>query len=131
MSFEGERITVTDDRQLCIHASFCIHREDNVWDLLERSESTGARFKLMQMVERCPSGRLGYEVGTGPVEPDLPEAIAVTKNGPYWLTGGIPIRLSDGRMLETRNRVTLCRCGKSSMKPLCDGTHKAIRFREG
>lgn len=131
MSLEGERITVTDDQQLCIHASFCIHREDSVWDLLERSADSGARFKLMQMVERCPSGRLGYEVDTGPLEPDLPKAIAVTKNGPYWVTGGISIRLSDGRMLEQRNRVTLCRCGKSSMKPLCDGTHKAIRFREG
>ncbi|WP_395157192.1 CDGSH iron-sulfur domain-containing protein [Ilumatobacter sp.] len=35
---------------------------------------------------------------------------------------------SDGTTLETRNRVTLCRCGQSAAKPLCDGAHKAAGF---
>jgi CDGSH-type Zn-finger protein len=38
--------------------------------------------------------------------------------------------LSDGTVLETRNRVTLCRCGESSNKPLCDGSHKEAGFTE-
>jgi CDGSH-type Zn-finger protein len=29
----------------------------------------------------------------------------------------------DGIIYETRNRVTLCRCGESQNKPLCDGIH--------
>ena len=29
----------------------------------------------------------------------------------------------EGEPIETRNRVTLCRCGGSAKKPLCDGTH--------
>ena len=37
---------------------------------------------------------------------------------------------SPGRPLETRNRMTLCRCGHSGNKPLCDGTHREIGFRE-
>lgn len=37
---------------------------------------------------------------------------------------------SDGRPQEARNRVTLCRCGHSGNKPLCDGTHREIGFRE-
>ena len=77
----------------------------------------------MQMVERCPSGKLGYEVDGVAVEPDLPEAVSVTKDGPYWVTGGIPVTMSNGQTLEVRNRVTLCRCGQSQNKPLCDGTH--------
>ncbi|RUA24206.1 MAG: hypothetical protein DSY79_01150 [Chloroflexi bacterium] len=44
------------------------------------------------------------------------------------MTGGIPVQRSDGPPLETRNRVTLCRCGASSKTPLCDGTHKDIGF---
>lgn len=47
-----------------------------------------------------------------------------------WVTGGIPILRADGQPWETRNRVMLCRCGHSGNKPLCDGTHRSINFRE-
>ncbi|SCG74191.1 CDGSH iron-sulfur domain-containing protein [Micromonospora inositola] len=34
------------------------------------------------------------------------------------------------RTIESRRgTVALCRCGKSALKPFCDGTHKAINFR--
>jgi nucleotide-binding universal stress UspA family protein len=75
------------------------------------------------MVDRCPSGALSYEIDDQENEPDLPIEIAVVDDGPLWLTGGIPIRRSDGERIETRNRLTLCRCGKSRNKPLCDGSH--------
>ena len=122
---------MTDDRMLCADAGFCGNRFEKVWHLIDRTDESLARFQLMQMVERCPSGRLTYEIDSVPIEPDLPAQIAVTKDGPYWLTGGIPVTLSDGRTLEPRNRVTLCRCGESSNKPLCDSTHAEIDFKEG
>jgi len=37
--------------------------------------------------------------------------------------GGIPVESSEGQVYEIRNRVTLCRCGKSYNKPFCDGSH--------
>jgi CDGSH-type Zn-finger protein len=46
-------------------------------------------------------------------------------NGPLWIRGGIPVAGADGREYEVRNRVTLCRCGRSNNKPLCDGSHAA------
>ncbi len=128
---ERERITVTDDHALCTRAGFCGSRTEKVWDMIERSDDSRVRFEIIQRVERCPSGRLSYELGKGPVEQDLPQAIAVTKDGPYWVTGGVTVTMSDGRKLETRNRVELCRCGQSSNKPLCDGTHKVAKFQDG
>lgn len=128
---EADRITVTDDVVLCTHAGFCGNRVEKVWKMLERAGDSRTRFEIIQRVERCPSGRLAYELGNGPIEPDLPAAIAVTRDGPYWVTGGIPVTLSDGRMLETRNRVELCRCGRSSTKPLCDGSHVLDEFKDG
>lgn len=129
--FAGRRITMSDDTSLCADAGFCGNRIEKVWDLIERTEDSQVRFQLMQMVERCPSGRLVYRLESGEeIEPDLPAEIAVTTDGPLWVTGRIPIELSDGTRLEVRNRVTLCRCGHSSNKPLCDGTHTEIGFRE-
>jgi len=43
--------------------------------------------------------------------------------GPLWCAGGIPIEAEDGTPYEIRNRVTLCRCGKSLNKPFCDSRH--------
>lgn len=121
---------MTDDSVLCVHAGFCGNHDEKVWQMVEHTDDTVVRFKLMQMVERCPSGKLGYEIDGVPIEPDLPEAISVTRNGPYWVTGGLPVTMSNGQTLEVRNRVTLCRCGQSKNKPLCDGTHVEVRFRE-
>jgi CDGSH-type Zn-finger protein len=128
---EGTNVKMTDDSTLCIHAGFCSNRQSSVWDMVERTEDTGVRALLIHMVEHCPSGRLAFETGDGPIEPDLPSAIGVVKDGPYWVTGEIQVTLSTGQVLETRNRVTLCRCGQSANKPLCDGSHKQNGFRDG
>ena len=92
---------------------------------------------MTALIDRCPSGSYTYSLtDDGPdIEADLPLAIAVTEEegslaGALWLTGGIPVIRSDGQPFETRNRVTLCRCGRSENKPACDGTHRRVDFRE-
>ena len=127
---EATHITVTDERGLCTRAGFCGNRVTNVWNLLEQAEDSRARFEIIQRVERCPSGRLAYELEGTAIEPHLPKAVAVRKDGPYWVTGGIAVTRADGAPVETRNRVELCRCGQSSNKPFCDGTHFAIKFKD-
>jgi len=54
--------------------------------------------------------------------------ITPTENGPYLVSG--PMRLTDvdGREIPHPDPVTICRCGGSSNKPFCDGTHAAIDF---
>jgi CDGSH-type Zn-finger protein len=52
------------------------------------------------------------------------------KNGPLLVRGPFELVDQDGNTIEVRRKVVaLCRCGKSRMKPFCDGTHKATRFR--
>jgi len=48
-----------------------------------------------------------------------------------WVRGGIPVTSANGFHYEVRNRVTLCRCGTSKNKPFCDGSHAAIKFKDG
>jgi CDGSH-type Zn-finger protein len=68
--------------------------------------------------------------------------IQVTKDGPYLVSAGVPLSKAtiivdasgasdawkETEKSETPVDCALCRCGKSSNKPFCDGTHKTIRF---
>ena len=52
------------------------------------------------------------------------------KNGPLLVRGPFELVDQDGNTIEVRRKVVaLCRCGNSRMKPFCDGTHKATRFK--
>ncbi len=124
----GEGIQVFDDRPICSHAGFCGNEVTNVWKMAAKTGDSRIRAQAMAMIERCPSGALTYAVDGETIEPDLPAEIAVVPDGPLWVSGGIEVTNADGTSLETRNRVTLCRCGASSSKPLCDGSHEDMGF---
>jgi CDGSH-type Zn-finger protein len=128
----GSGITVRDDRSICEHAGFCGNKISNVWKMTQDSDSTPVRSQIAAMVERCPSGALTYRLdqSSGDQEPHLPAGIAVLDDGPLWVTGGILVERSDGAAMETRNRLTLCRCGASKNKPLCDGSHASVDFHD-
>lgn len=134
--FEGNGIVVKRDYSLCMHAGFCGNRFTNIEKMVPETEDTQIRAQVMAMVERCPSGSYTYTIEPSgeDIEPDIPEAIAVTAEGPLagalWVTGSIPIERADGEPLEIRPRTTLCRCGQSSNKPLCDGTHRTMGITE-
>ena len=49
-------------------------------------------------------------------------------NGPYLVKGIMDCRNSKGEAIRTEPTMYLCRCGGSSKKPFCDGTHKKIGF---
>ncbi len=91
--------------------------------------------KLKENVMRnacdCPSGRLVIiDKQTGKtIEPSLEKSIGFIEDqgigvdGPIWVRGNIPVYSAEGKLYEVRNRVTLCRCGKSTNKPFCDSSH--------
>jgi len=55
--------------------------------------------------------------------------IVAYPNGPLLVRGAFEITTPEGEPLPQRRRtVALCRCGKSTIKPYCDGTHKIIGF---
>ena len=55
--------------------------------------------------------------------------IQTRPNGPYLVQGPIRLVDADGKEFTvTGERVALCRCGGSTNKPFCDGTHSKIGF---
>jgi CDGSH-type Zn-finger protein len=135
----GTRLIVRQDPSLCMNSGFCGLRNADIAQLVAASGDTQVRSLAIAMIERCPSGSLTYKIepGDSDIEPDLPQQIADTIEitsdgpiaGPLWASGCIEIVRSDGQSFETRNRVTLCNCGLSENKPLCDGTHREAAQR--
>jgi CDGSH-type Zn-finger protein len=131
---DGPELSLTDVPGLCAFARFCDAGEQ-VWNLVEVE---GHSAEVRREAGNCPSGRLVAwdQTARAPLEPDLPPSIGLVQDpsqgvsGPLWVRGGIEIRSGDGTRYETRNRVTLCRCGASRNKPFCDGTHAAIGFSD-
>ena len=51
-------------------------------------------------------------------------------NGPYLVTGPVKLVDVDGNEFQLPGEaIALCRCGHSSNKPFCDGTHKTAEFQ--
>ena len=84
-----------------------------------------------------PYNREGEEISH-----NLPHQIVVTKDGPYVVTGAVPLAVqtieangagkswewAEGRIFEAKDQYALCRCGRSGQAPYCDGTHARVGF---
>ncbi|MDE2182372.1 MAG: CDGSH iron-sulfur domain-containing protein [Alphaproteobacteria bacterium] len=62
---------------------------------------------------------------------DGPLAIDPETDGPLRIRGNLEITSGTGRVVARLTQARLCRCGASSTKPFCDGSHAKIGFRSG
>jgi CDGSH-type Zn-finger protein len=59
-----------------------------------------------------------------------PARITAYRDGPFLVRGPVQLTDQDGNEIAIgRETVALCRCGKSRIRPFCDGTHKLVRFK--
>ncbi len=128
----GPELVLTDVVALCALARFC-DRAGGVWDNTRASDNPEAKKIAIQEVWDCPAGRLVLHDKNGKLlEPKFELSIGLEIDpvkkvlGPIWVRGEIPVEAADGSLYEIRNRVTLCRCGKSANKPFCDGKHENV-----
>lgn len=126
---EGQNIDMLDAESLCAVARFC-DTNSTTWNLVEQGTTEETKAIVIQQCNDCPSGRLTAVTKDGQrIEPELPKEISILEDpsaqvhGPIWVKGGIPIEDVKGKVYPVRNRVTLCRCGKSRNKPFCDARH--------
>lgn len=127
---DGPRLELQDAEILCASARFC-HRGGEIWHLISKTGDQETRKIVVDDAGDCPSGRLVIrDKNAGKIiEPHFEKSVGLVEDpsigvsGPIWVRGGIPVESVDGKEYETRNRVTLCRCGKSANKPFCDSSH--------
>ncbi|MDP2299815.1 MAG: CDGSH iron-sulfur domain-containing protein [Coriobacteriia bacterium] len=128
----GADITIHDNRALCAHVEYCVLELPGVFDRSKRPwvNPDGASVEeIIALCDKCPSGALGYSIGgVRGVPPDRPPTVVVSAEGPYFLEGGVEV--VDPNLPEAAHdeHCTLCRCGASRNKPLCDGKHVQAGF---
>ena len=125
----GPELELTDAKKLCAIARFC-ERAGGIWDLVQKPDTPEAKGIAIEEAGNCPSGRLVVWDKQGKaIEPKFEPSIALVEDpqegmkGPIWVRDGIPVESANGSTYEIRNSVALCRCGKSTNKPFCDGSH--------
>jgi CDGSH-type Zn-finger protein len=136
-TIEGPALTLKDAEILCASARFC-HRGGDIWDQIPKTDDPQLKENCIRNEVDCPSGRLVVidKASGQAVEPKLEQSIGVIEDpsvgvgGPLWVRGGIPVYSADGKVYLVRNRVTLCRCGKSTIKPFCDSSHYPEDYQE-
>ena len=132
----GPGLLLTDAPSLCSATRFC-HLLGGTWKLTEKSGDKKSKAEAIREACSCPSGRLVAWDRKKPIEPKFAPSISLIEDpgahvsGPIWVKGGVQVISAAGKKYEIRNRVTLCRCGHSTNKPFCDGSHMDIGFNDG
>ena len=126
--YEGKEITIVFDRYLCMGAGYCGELESvfGTHDEPKYEPDAGSVEDIIATIKKCPSGALSYILdGVHYKDYFTVTQIVVEKNGPYNCQGHITLiddQDSDA-LLPPADHYTLCRCGGSKKKPICDGSH--------
>ena len=133
-NYVGANLTIHDNRGICSHAGYCTAGLPAVWSFNEPwIDADGApAAEAVEVIKLCPSGALSFSInGAESRDRDRPQNIALGKDGPYLVTGGITLEGATWLEGASEEHYTLCRCGNSKNKPFCDGSHWYVDFREG
>ena len=143
-SYPGQQVTIFDNRGICQHSGLCSDRLPAAFRTGAEpfvAPSGGRLDELIRAVRDCPSGALSLAFD-GEEARDLVDwhgtrerAIEVTQDGPYRVTGTIPLTDAAGADVSraagsSREHYALCRCGHSQNKPFCSGMHWYVEFRD-
>lgn len=130
--YEGEQVTVTFDGSRCLHAARCVQGLPAVFDTTRRPwilPDGAPADAVAEVVRRCPSGALRYELHDGePEQPAMPTRVSARAGEPVWLRGELAIDTGDGVVRE--RRAALCACGASANRPYCDGSGECGAWKD-
>jgi CDGSH-type Zn-finger protein/truncated hemoglobin YjbI len=141
-TYQGLQATVFDNRGTCAHSGFCTDRLPTGFRAGQEpfvAPSGGRLDEFIQAVRACPSGALSHGIegqeAREQVDQHRPPRIEVSKDGPYRITGGIPLTDPHGddqarNAGASREHYSLCRCGQSQNKPFCSGMHWYVDFHD-
>lgn len=134
IDYDGQEVTVTFNPLVCAHAAECARIAPKVFDAAERPwirPDKGSRAEIEAVIAHCPSGALALRSDTEITHLVADRArIEVMRDGPYMVRDADMAVPHPGEATTPRKYV-LCRCGKSGIKPYCDGSHRDQGWTSG
>lgn len=132
--YRSGEIVVFWEPEYCIHTANCLMGLPQVFDVGRRpwvSIDAASAGEIARVVMTCPTGALHFKRLDGGEQEAAPEETSVQprNNGPLFVRGRVKIVDSQGHVVREDTRIALCRCGQSSNKPFCDGSHRAVGFQ--
>jgi CDGSH-type Zn-finger protein/truncated hemoglobin YjbI len=134
-----QQLAILDNRGTCAHSGLCTDRLPSVFHVGKEpfvTPSGGRMDEIVRATRSCPSGALSHSIAGHETDDQVRDpGIEVSKDGPYRITGGIPLARADGsdeprNEGATREHYSLCRCGHSQNKPFCSGMHWYVSFKD-
>jgi len=125
----GPNVTVHFEAGKCVHSRNRVLDRPDVFVPNVEGEwihpESATPGEVAALAANCPSGAITYERfdGMANEQPPPVNTVRVRENGPLAFHAPMTI-LEAGRAL----RATLCRCGASTHKPYCDGSHATAAF---
>jgi CDGSH-type Zn-finger protein/truncated hemoglobin YjbI len=143
-TYEGQQVTIFDNRGICQHSGLCTDRLATVFRTGTDpfvAPSGGRMDEIIRAVRDCPSGALSYAIDGAEARDQVDwggtrePAIEITKDGPYRITGGVTLVGADAAPQpraagSSAEHYALCRCGHSQNKPFCSGMHWYVGFTD-
>lgn len=136
--YSNGEITVHWRPAECIHSTICYTKLREVFNPAKRpwvNMEGGTTDEIIDIVNQCPTDALTFtwdkENKTNVKEStkeniESPTIVRIIDNGPVIISGNFEVTDIQGNKLAKADTVSLCRCGKSSTMPFCDGTHNHI-----
>jgi uncharacterized Fe-S cluster protein YjdI len=136
--YSNGEVTIVWEPKKCIHSTKCWKGEDGLLSVFNPSKKPWIKpegsttERIIKQINNCPSGALSYYMNENQENKEAinSEIIAeVMPNGPLLVYGNITVKDADGNKTQKNKVTAFCRCGASSNKPYCDGTHTKIGFK--
>ena len=135
--YTNGEVTIVWQPTVCIHSAICWRGENGLPEVFNPAEKPwikpeGADTKrIIEQIKKCPSGALSYfmnEDKENIAEVTAESIVEIAPNGPLLVYGNITVKDSEGNTTQKNKVTAFCRCGASSNKPYCDGTHTKNGF---
>lgn len=133
--YTNGEVTIVWKNEQCIHSTLCWKGLNQVFNPTERPwiKPNGAPTEaIIEQVKKCPSGALSYfmnnEMDKETIKVESETIVEVSANGPLLVYGNVTVKDAAGNEVHKNKVTAFCRCGQSSNKPYCDGTHRKIGF---